>query len=231
MNGCKSSEKIMDALDLLDTDLAEEVAKLREKKKKRPILWRYGALAACFALVLLGAVKLAPLLGLNAEEDLAGDGFAPENMGMHHSGTDGMGGYVPTVSENEDSTAGNESKKPEADEEDESKSGEMGSVSDDEENLGGGTEGMPGDEPLPALNLRIEGYDGDTVVCTVVGNEGCTFYPVGSVVVLRFDIWEGDPVTETTFTQGGVYSVLFNGGHDNSDENTLYAVVAYQLEE
>ena len=47
MNGYVSGEKIMDALDLLDGDLVDEVAKLREKKRKRPVLWRYGALAAC----------------------------------------------------------------------------------------------------------------------------------------------------------------------------------------
>ena len=77
MNG----EQIMDALDLLDTDLAEEVAKLREKKKKRPVLWRYGALAACFALVLLAAVKLAPLLGHHVNEDgiAAPPEHTPEN--------------------------------------------------------------------------------------------------------------------------------------------------------
>lgn len=227
MNGCKSSEKIMDALDLLDTDLAEEVAKLREKKKKRPILWRYGALAACLALVLFGAVKLAPLLGHRVEEAPAVDGLAPENMGTEHSGTDGTGGYVPTVSENEDITAGTESKKPEAGEENESRSDEAGGASDDEESLGEGAEGIPGDEPLPALNLRIEGYDGDTVVCTVVDNEGCTFYPVGSVVVLRFDIWEGEPVTEISFTPGSVWSIMFNG----DERNFLFAVDGYEVEE
>ena len=34
MNNRTSSERIMDALDLLDEDMALEVAKLREKKKK-----------------------------------------------------------------------------------------------------------------------------------------------------------------------------------------------------
>ena len=189
---------------------------------------RFGGLP-CLGAVWSG--EIGSPFGHRVEEAPAVDGLAPENMGTDHSGTDGMGGYVPTVSENEDLTVENQSKNPETDEGEESKNDGTGSVPDDEDSFDEGFEGLPGDEPLPALNLRIEGYDGDTVVCTVVGNEGCTFYPVGSVVVLRFDIWEGDPVTETTFTRGGVYSVLFNGGHDNSDENTLYAVVAYQLEE
>ena len=185
-----TGEWIMNALDLLDEDMALEVAKLRAKKKKRPVLWRYGMIAAGFCVTLLCVLQLVPLMGRVPEDGVTGGGqedVSLENAGTNNSLTDtGLGSISPTVSESEDVTAGNESKKPEADEEDESQSGETGSVSDDEENLGEGTEGMPGDEPLPALNLRIEGYDGNTVVCTVVGNEGCTFYPVGNVVVLRF---------------------------------------------
>ena len=236
MTSCTSSEKIMDALSLLDEDMAEEVGRLRGRRPKKPSFMRYGMIAAGFCVTLLCVLQLVPLMGRVPEDGVTGGGgqedVSLENAGTNNSLTDtGLGSIFPTVSESEDVTAGNESKKPEADEEDESQSGETGSVSDDEENLGGGTEGMPGDEPLPALNLRVEGYDGDTVVCTVVGNEGCTFYPVGNVVVLRFDFWEGEPVTETSFTRGGVYSVLFTVGYDSSDENTLYAVIAYQLEE
>lgn len=217
MNG----EQIMDALDLLDTDLVDEVAKLREKKRKRPILWRYGALAACLCVVMVCAVKLFPLLGAQVNEDgvAAPPEHTPENA-PESAPEFSLGGTGGGDLEND--------KYPEQ----ESKSDEQaGSMPDDEVSLGGGTEGLPGDEPLPALNLRIDGYNGDTVICTVVGNEGCTFYPVGNVVVLRFDFWEGEPVTETSFTRGGVYSVLFTVGYENSDENTLYAVVAYQLEE
>ena len=221
MNGYVSGEKIMDALDLLDGDLVDEVAKLREREKRRPVLWRYGALAACLCVVMLGAVKLFPLLGAQVNEDgiAAPPEHTPENApeSAPEFSLDGTGG----------GDLGND-KYPEQESQSDEK---VESAPDDEDSFDEGIGGLPGDEPLPALNLRIEGYDGDTVVCTVVGNEGCTFYPVGSVVVLRFDIWEGDPVTETTFTRGGVYSVLFNGGHDNSDENTLYAVIAYEVEE
>lgn len=232
MTSCTNSEKIMDALDLLDEDMALAVQKLREKKKKRrPVLWRYGVVAACFALVLLGVLQLYPWERLHDSAEMAGG--APEDIGMSspslNSPTQTPTESQVTAGENGGNDEGTDLES--ENEGNESQSGTTGGVSDDEESLGGGTEGMPGDEPLPSLELRIEGYDGDTVVCTVVGNEGCTFYPVGSVVVLRFDFWEGEPITEASFTPGGVYNVLFNVGYDGDDENTLYAVTGYRLEE
>lgn len=184
MNGCKSSEKIMDALDLLDTDLAEEVAKLREKKKKRPILWRYGALAACLALVLFGAVKLFPLLEVHTNEGATPDrlesadppGTAPE---FSLDGTLGGNGNTGTV----EST------------------GEPGKS----EGIAG-----PSDE-LPAFLLRVESWANDLLLCTVVDNDGFAQFPEGSTVFLLFDKWEGKAVTETAFASGSLWSIMFDG--------------------
>ena len=184
MNGCKSSEKIMDALDLLDTDLAEEVAKLREKKKKRPILWRYGALAACLALVLFGAVKLFPLLEVHTNEGATPDcwesadpqGTAPE---FSLDGTLGGNGNTGT----------NES------------TGETGK-----------TEGIAGpSDELPAFLLRVESWANDLLLCTVVDNHGFAQFPEGSTVFLLFDKWEGKAVTETAFASGSLWSIMFDG--------------------
>ena len=184
MNGYVSGEKIMDALDLLDGDLAEEVAKLREKKKRRPVLWRYGALAACFALVLLVAVKLAPLLGLNAEEDLAGDGFAPENAPES----------APEFSL--DGTVG----------------GNGNTGNDEGTGEPGKSEGIAGpSDELPAFLLRVEGWANDLLLCTVVDNDGFAQFPEGSTVFLLFDKWEGKAVTETAFASGSLWSIMFDG--------------------
>lgn len=204
MNGCKSSEKIMDALDLLDTDLAEEVAKLREKKKKRPILWRYGALAACFALVLLGAVKLAPLLGLNAEEDLAGDGFAPENA------PESAPESAPEFSL--DGTLG----------------GNGNMETDEGTGETGKSEGIAGpSDELPAFLLRVDSWANDLLLCTVVDNDGFAQFPEGSTVFLLFDKWEGKAVTETTFATGSLWSIMFDGYRGE----LLFAVGGYEVEE
>ena len=204
MNGCKSSEKIMDALDLLDTDLAEEVAKLREKKKKRPILWRYGALAACFALVLLGAVKLAPLLGLNAEEDLAGDGFAPENA------PESAPESAPEFSL--DGTLG----------------GNGNTGTDEGTGETGKTEGITGpSDELPAFLLRVESRANDLLLCTVVDNDGFAQFPEGSTVFLLFDKWEGKAITETAFASGSLWSIMFDGYQGE----LLFAVDGYEVEE
>ena len=71
MTGCTNGEKIMDALSLLDEDMAEEVAKLRKRRPKKPSFMRYGMIAAGFCVVLLCVLQLMPLMDRATE-----DGFA-----------------------------------------------------------------------------------------------------------------------------------------------------------
>ena len=184
MNGYVSGEKIMDALDLLDGDLAEEVAKLREKKRKRPILWRHGVLAACLCVVMVCAVKLFPLLEVHTNEGATPDcwesadpqGTAPE---FSLDGTVGGNGNTGT----EEGT-GETSKS---------------------EGIAG-----PSDE-LPAFLLRVESWANDLLLCTVVDNDGFAQFPEGSTVFLLFDKWEGKAVTETAFASGSLWSIMFDG--------------------
>lgn len=184
MNGYVSGEKIMDALDLLDGDLVDEVAKLREKKRKRPVLWRYGALAACLCVVMVCAVKLFPLLEIHTNEDATPDrwesadpqGTAPE---FSLDGTVGGNGNTGT----------------------DEGTGEPGKS----EGIAG-----PSDE-LPAFLLRVEGWANDLLLCTVVDNDGFAQFPEGSTVFLLFDKWEGKAVTETAFASGSLWSIMFDG--------------------
>ena len=184
MNGYVSGEKIMDALDLLDTDLAEEVAKLREKKRKRPVLWRYGALAACLCAAMVCAVKLFPLLEIHTNEDATPDRWEsadPQGTAPEYSldGTVGGNGNTGT----------------------DEGTGEPGKS----EGISG-----PSDE-LPAFLLRVEGWANDLLLCTVVDNDGFAQFPEGSTVFLLFDKWEGKAVTETAFASGSLWSIMFDG--------------------
>lgn len=184
MNGYVSGEKIMDALDLLDTDLAEEVAKLREKKRKRPVLWRYGALAACLCAAMVCAVKLFPLLEVHTNEDATPDRWEsadPQGTAPEYSldGTVGGNGNTGT----------------------DEGTGETGKS----EGIAG-----PSDE-LPAFLLRVEGWANDLLLCTVVDNDGFAQFPEGSTVFLLFDKWEGKAVTETAFASGSLWSIMFDG--------------------
>lgn len=184
MNVYVSGEKIMDALDLLDGDLVDEVAKLREKKRKRPVLWRYGALAACLCVAMVCAVKLFPLLEIHTNEDATPDrwesadpqGTAPE---FSLDGTVGGNGNTGT----------------------DEGTGEPGKS----EGIAG-----PSDE-LPAFLLRVEGWANDLLLCTVVDNDGFAQFPEGSTVFLLFDKWEGKAVTETAFASGSLWSIMFDG--------------------
>ncbi len=179
-----TGEQIMDALDLLDTDLAEEVAKLREREKRRPVLWRYGALAACLCVVMVCAVKLFPLLEVHTNEGATPDcwesadpqGTAPE---FSLDGTVGGNGNTGT----------------------DEGTGEPGKS----EGIAG-----PSDE-LPAFLLRVEGWANDLLLCTVVDNDGFAQFPEGSTVFLLFDKWEGKAVTETAFASGSLWSIMFDG--------------------
>lgn len=50
-----NQDNIHDALNLLDDELIEEVSKIRDQRKKKKIIWvRWGTLAACFCLILVG---------------------------------------------------------------------------------------------------------------------------------------------------------------------------------
>lgn len=198
MNG----EQIMDALDLLDTDLAEEVAKLREKKKKRPILWRYGALAACLCVVMVCAVKLFPLLGAQVNEDgiAAPPEHTPENApeSAPEFSLDGTGG------------------------------GNGNTGTDEGTGEPGKSEGIAGpSDELPAFLLRVEGWANDLLLCTVVDNDGFAQFPEGSTVFLLFDNWEGKDVTETAFASGSLWSIMFDGYRGE----LLFAVGGYEVEE
>ena len=202
MTSCTSSEKIMDALDLLDTDLAEEVAKLREKKKKRPVLWRYGVLAACFALVLLVAVKLFPLLGAQVNED--GIAAPPEHT------PESAPESAPEFSL--DGTLG----------------GNGNTGTDEGTGEPGKSEGIAGpSDELPAFLLRVESWANDLLLCTVVDNDGFAQFPEGSTVFLLFDKWEGKAVTETAFASGSLWSIMFDGYRGE----LLFAVDGYEVEE
>jgi len=197
-----TSEQIMDALDLLDTDLAEEVAKLREKKRKRPVLWRYGALAACLCAVMVCAVKLFPLLGAQVNEDgiAAPPEHTPENAPES----------APEFSL--DGTLG----------------GNGNTGTDEGTGEPGKSEGIasPSDE-LPAFLLRVEGWANDLLLCTVVDNDGFAQFPEGSTVFLLFDKWEGKAVTETAFASGSLWSIMFDGYQGE----LLFAVDGYEVEE
>ncbi|MBR5263879.1 MAG: hypothetical protein IKV50_04195, partial [Clostridia bacterium] len=102
-----TGEWIMDALDLLDEDMALEVAKLRGKKKKRPDFWRYGMIAAGFCVTLLCVLQLVPLMDRATEDGFAVSGgqeeITLENMGANNSLPDtNTGSISSTVSENEE---------------------------------------------------------------------------------------------------------------------------------
>ncbi len=184
MNGYVSGEKIMDALDLLDGDLVDEVAKLREKKRKRPVLWRYGALAACLCVVMVCAVKLFPLLEIHTNEDATPDRWEsadPQGTAPEYS-LDGTGG------------------------------GNGNTGTDEGTGEPGKSEGIAGpSDELPAFLLRVEGWANDLLLCTVVDNDGFAQFPEGSTVFLLFDKWEGKAVTETAFASGSLWSIMFDG--------------------
>lgn len=184
MNGYVSGEKIMDALDLLDGDLVDEVAKLREKKRKRPVLWRYGALAACLCAVMVCAVKLFPLLEIHTNEDATPDRWEsadPQGTAPEYS-LDGTGG------------------------------GNGNTGTDEGTGEPGKSEGIAGpSDELPAFLLRVEGWANDLLLCTVVDNDGFAQFPEGSTVFLLFDKWEGKAVTETAFASGSLWSIMFDG--------------------
>lgn len=197
-----TGEQIMDALDLLDTDLAEEVAKLREKKRKRPVLWRYGALAACLCAVMVCAVKLFPLLGAQVNEDgiAAPPEHTPENAPES----------APEFSL--DGTLG----------------GNGNTGTDEGTGETGKSEGIAGpSDELPAFLLRVESWANDLLLCTVVDNDGFAQFPEGSTVFLLFDKWEGKAVTETAFASGSLWSIMFDGYRGK----LLFAVDGYEVEE
>ena len=179
-----TGEQIMDALDLLDTDLAEEVAKLREREKRRPVLWRYGVLAACLCVVMVCAVKLFPLLEVHTNEGATPDCWESADPQ----------GNAPGFSL--DGTAG----------------GNGNTGNDEGTGEPGKSEGIAGpSDELPAFLLRVEGWANDLLLCTVVDNHGFAQFPEGSTVFLLFDKWEGKAVTETAFASGSLWSIMFDG--------------------
>ena len=179
-----TGEQIMDALDLLDTDLAEEVAKLREREKRRPVLWRYGVLAARLCVVMVCAVKLFPLLEVHTNEGATPDCWESADPQ----------GNAPGFSL--DGTAG----------------GNGNTGNDEGTGEPGKSEGIAGpSDELPAFLLRVEGWANDLLLCTVVDNHGFAQFPEGSTVFLLFDKWEGKAVTETAFASGSLWSIMFDG--------------------
>ena len=229
MNNRTSSERIMDALDLLDEDMALEVAKLREKKKKRPVLWRYGMIAAGFCVTMLCVLQLAPLTGRVPEDGVTGDGVSLENMGAHPSGTENLEGIGTTVSENEEWSAEEWSEGETA--------GDVSESDEKDEDLEMEPENPPVEDPVappetdekPSVKVRIEGFDGELAYCTVFENEG-TIFPAGTNLYISFEKWKDagyQTIKPEELTVGMEIWVMFSG----YDGDIIFAVMLYEQEE
>jgi hypothetical protein len=217
MTSCTSSEKIMDALSLLDEDMAEEVGRLRGRRPKKPSFMRYGMIAAGFCVTLLCVLQLVPLMGRVPEDGVTGGGgqedVSLENAGTNNSLTDtGLGSISPTVSESDEGSEGETAE----------------DISASDESLGGGMEGI-GDEK-PSLKVRIEGFDGELAYCTVVENVDTDIFPVGTNLFISFEKWKDadyQKIKPEDLTVGMEICVMFTG----YDGDTIFAVMLYETEE
>ena len=208
-----TGEKIMDALSLLDEDMAEEVAKLREKKKKRPVLWRYGMIAAGFCVTLLCVLQLAPLMGRIPEDGVTGGGqedVSLENAGTNNSLTDtGLGSIFPTVSESDEGSEGETAE----------------DISASDESLDGGMEGI-GDEK-PSIKVRVDDFTDGMPLCTVVENVDTDIFPVGTNLFISFEKWKDadyQKIKPEDLTVGMEICVMFTG----YDGDIIFAVMLYE---
>ena len=214
MTSCTSSEKIMDALSLLDEDMAEEVGRLRGRRPKKPSFMRYGMIAAGFCVVLLCVLQLMPLMDRATEDGFAVSGgqeeITLENMGANNSLPDtNTGSISSTVSENEEWSQG--------------ETAEDISASDD--SLDGELEGI-GDEK-PSIKVRVDDFTDGMPLCTVVENVDTDIFPVGTNLFISFEKWKDadyQKIKPEDLTVGMEICVMFTG----YDGDTIFAVMLYE---
>lgn len=217
MTSCTSSEKIMDALSLLDEDMAEEVGRLRGRRPKKPSFMRYGMIAAGFCVTLLCVLQLVPLMGRVPEDGVTGGGgqedVSLENAGTNNSLTDtGLGSISPTVSESDEGSEGETAE----------------DISESDDSLGGGMEGI-GDEK-PSIKVRVDDFTDGMPLCTVVENVDTDIFPVGTNLFISFEKWKDadyQKIKPEDLTVGMEICVMFTG----YDGDTIFAVMLYETEE
>lgn len=217
MTSCTSSEKIMDALSLLDEDMAEEVGRLRGRRPKKPSFMRYGMIAAGFCVTLLCVLQLVPLMGRVPEDGVTGSGgqedVSLENAGTNNSLTDtGLGSISPTVSESDEGSEGETAE----------------DISESDDSLGGGMEGI-GDEK-PSIKVRVDDFTDGMPLCTVVENVDTDIFPVGTNLFISFEKWKDadyQKIKPEDLTVGMEICVMFTG----YDGDTIFAVMLYETEE
>lgn len=216
MKSCTSSEKIMDALSLLDEDMAEEVGRLRGRRPKKPSFMRYGMIAAGFCVTLLCVLQLVPLMGRVPEDGVTGGGqedVSLENAGTNNSLTDtGLGSISPTVSESDEGSEGETAE----------------DISESDDSLGGGMEGI-GDEK-PSIKVRVDDFTDGMPLCTVVENVDTDIFPVGTNLFISFEKWKDadyQKIKPEDLTVGMEICVMFTG----YDGDTIFAVMLYETEE
>ena len=217
MTSCTSSEKIMDALSLLDEDMVEEVGRLRGRRPKKPSFMRYGMIAAGFCVTLLCVLQLVPLMGRVPEDGVTGGGgqedVSLENAGTNNSLTDtGLGSISPTVSESDEGSEGETAE----------------DISASDESLDGGTEGI-GDEK-PSIKVRVDDFTDGMPLCTVVENVDTDIFPVGTNLFISFEKWKDadyQKIKPEDLTVGMEICVMFTG----YDGDTIFAVMLYETEE
>ena len=219
MTSCTSSEKIMDALSLLDEDMAEEVGRLRGRRPKKPSLLRYGMIAAGFCVTLLCVLQLVPLMGRIPEDGVTGGGVSLENMEIHNS--DGTESISATFSNSEEYSEGET-----AEDISESEKGEdsLGEGVEDE-SYDGGMEGAVDEKP--SVKVRIEGFDDGLAYCTVVENVDTDIFPVGTYLFISFEKWKDagyQTIKPKDLTVGMEICVMFSG----YDGDIIFAVMLYE---
>ena len=217
MTSCTSSEKIMDALSLLDEDMAEEVGRLRGRRPKKPSFMRYGMIAAGFCVTLLCVLQLVPLMGRVPEDGVTGGG-GQEDVSLENAGTNnsltytGLGSIFPTVSESDDGSEGETAE----------------DISASDESLDGGTEGI-GDEQ-PSIKVRVDDFTDGMPLCTVVENVDTDIFPVGTNLFISFEKWKDagyQTIKPEDLTVGMELRVMFSG----YDGDIIFAVMLYETEE
>lgn len=209
-----TGEWIMDALSLLDEDMAEEVGRLRGRRPKKPSFMRYGMIAAGFCVVLLCVLQLMPLMDRATEDGFAVSGgqeeITLENMGANNSLPDtNTGSISSTVSENEEWSQG--------------ETAEDISASDD--SLDGELEGI-GDEK-PSIKVRVDDFTDGMPLCTVVENVDTDIFPVGTNLFISFEKWKDadyQKIKPEDLTVGMEICVMFTG----YDGDTIFAVMLYE---
>lgn len=214
MTSCTSSEKIMDALSLLDEDMAEEVGRLRGRRPKKPSFMRYGMIAAGFCVTLLCVLQLVPLMGRVPEDGIT-DGGGQEDVSLENAGTNNsltdtdLGSISPTVSESDEGSEGETAE----------------DISESDDSLGGGMEGI-GDEK-PSIKVRVDDFTDGMPLCTVVENVDTDIFPVGTNLFISFEKWKDadyQKIKPEDLTVGMEICVMFTG----YDGDTIFAVMLYE---